>query len=84
MVDVKEFVSDVSIPRFSTMLTKKSLEILASAFSDVITEDFQIREIMLHVLTLFPNTGFTVIQNLFVSVTYKSKPRDTLFFSFFQ
>ena len=57
IIDVKEFVSDVvtsltlyaSIPRFGTMLTKNSLKVLASAFSDVITVDFSIREIVLHV-----------------------------------
>ena len=77
MIDVKEFLSDLvtslplyaSIPRLGTMLTKNSLKILASAFSDVITVDFPIREILLHVLTLFPNTDFAVFQNLFVPVT---------------
>ena len=76
MTDVKDFVSDlvtsltlyVSIPRFGKMLTKNSLKILASAFSDVITAGFSIRDIMLQVLTLFLNTGFTVYQNLFVSI----------------
>ena len=82
MIDVKEFVSDVvisltlyrSIPRFGRTLTKNLLKVLACIFSDVITVDFSIREIALHVLTLFSNTGFTVLQNLFVSVTFfKSK-----------
>ena len=70
MIDVKEFVSDVatslmlyvSIPRFGTMLTKNSIKVLASDFSDVITVDFLIREIVLHVLTFFQNTGFTVFE----------------------
>ena len=82
MIDVKEFVSDVvisltlygSIPRFGRTLTKNSLKVLPCIFSDVKTVDFSIREIALHVLTLFSNTGFTVLQNLFVSVTFlKSK-----------
>ena len=67
MIGVKGFVSYVvtsltlyaSIPRFRTMLTKNSLIVLARAFSDVITVDFSIREIVIHVLTLFPNNGFT-------------------------
>ena len=50
MIDVKEFVSNVvttlklyaSIHRFGTMLTKNSLKVLASAFSDVRTVDFSI------------------------------------------
>ena len=79
MINVKEFVSDVvtsltlcaSIHRFGTMLTKHSLKILVSAFSDVITVDKPIRQT---VLTLFLNTGFTLFQNLFVSITlWKSK-----------
>ena len=57
MIDVKEFLSDLvtsltlcaSIPRFGMMPTKDSLMVLASAFSDVITADFLIREIVLHV-----------------------------------
>ena len=49
------------------MLTKNLLKVLPSAFSDVIIVHFSIREIVLHVLPLFPNTGFTVFQNLFVS-----------------
>ena len=73
MIDVKEFVSDVvislalyaSIPRFGIMSTKISVKCLASAFSYVLTVDFPIREIVLHVSTLFENTGFTVSQNLF-------------------
>ena len=56
MTDVKEFVSDVvtslalyaSIPRFGTMLTKKSLTVLASVFSDLITVDISVRETMFH------------------------------------
>ena len=56
MTDVKEFVSDVvtslalyaSIPRFGTMLTKKSLKVLASVFSDLITVDISVRETMFH------------------------------------
>ena len=32
---------------------------LFKGFSDVITLDFSIREIVLHVLTLFANNGFT-------------------------
>ena len=75
IIDVKEFVSDVVtsltlyalISRSGTMLTKNSLKVLPSAFSDAITVHFSIREIVLHILTLFPNTGFTVFQNLFVS-----------------
>ena len=60
--------------RFGTRLTKNSFKVLASTFSDVITIDFSIREIVLHVLSLFPNIGFTVFQNLIVSVTFcKSK-----------
>ena len=63
-----------SIPRFGTMLTKNSLKVLASAFSGIITVDLSIKEIVLHVLTLLPITGFTVFPNLFVSVTLcKSK-----------
>ena len=68
IIDVKEFVSDVetsltfyaSISRFATMLTKNSLKVLANAYSDIITVGFSIREIVLHVLTWFPNTGFNV------------------------
>ena len=82
MIDAKEFVSDVvtsltlyaSITRFGTTLTKNSLKVLGNAFSDIITVDFLIREIVLHVSTLFPNTSFTDFQDLFVSVTLcKSK-----------
>ena len=82
IIDVKEFVSDVEtsltlyalIFSFGTRLTKNSFKVLASPFSDVITIDFSIREIVLHVLSLFPNIGFTVFQNLIVSVTFcKSK-----------
>ena len=80
IIDVKEFASDVvtsltlytSIPRFGMMLIKNSVKVLASAFSDIV--DFSIREIVLHVSNLFLNTGSTVFQNLFVSVTLcKSK-----------
>ena len=61
-----------SILRFRAMLTKK-VKALPSAFSDVIT-DFSIREFVLHVLTLFSYTGFTVSQNFYVLVTFcKSK-----------
>ena len=58
-----------SIPRFGTMLTKNSVKVLASAFSGVITVDLSIKEIVLHALTLFPDTGSIIFQNLFVSVT---------------
>ena len=72
MIGVKEFVSYivtsltlyVSISRFRTMLTKNSLKVLARAFSDVITVDFSIREIVIHVLTLFPNNGFTKLLHI--------------------
>ena len=54
MIDIKEFLSNVvtsltlyaSIPRFGMMLTKKTLKILASAFTDVITAEFLIREML--------------------------------------
>ena len=51
---------------FGTMLTKNSLKGFSKCSFDV---DFSIREIVLHVLTLPLNTGFTVFQNFFVSVT---------------
>ena len=35
-----------SIPRFGMMLTKKTLKVLASAFTDVITAEFLIREML--------------------------------------
>ena len=88
MIYVEEFASAVvtslklhaSVHRFGTMLTKNSFNILASAFWDVIIVDSSIREIVLHVLTLLPNTGFTVFQKLFASVTLcKSNSHDTLF-----
>ena len=82
MIDVKEFVSDVVtsltlcalITRFGTMLAKHSLKVSASAFSDLMTADFSIRGTVLHILTLFPNTGLTAFQNFCVSIALcKSK-----------
>ena len=92
MIYVEEFASAVvtslklhaSVHRFGTMLTKNSFNILASAFWDVIIVDSSIREIVLHVLTLLPNTGFTVFQKLFASVTLcKSKFSRYSFLAFF-
>ena len=92
MIYVGEFASAVvtslklyaSEHRFGTMLTKNSLNILASTFWDVITVDSSIREIVSHVLTLFSNTGFTVFQKLFASVTLcKSKFSRYSFLVFF-
>ena len=92
MIYFEEFASAVvtslklhaSVHRFGTMLTKNSFNILASAFWDVIIVDSSIREIVLHVLTLLPNTGFTVFQKLFASVTLcKSKFSRYSFLAFF-
>ena len=72
MIGIKEFVSCVvtsltlyvSISRFGTMLTKNSLKVLAKAFSDVITVDISIREIVRHVLTLFPRVVLQITKLL--------------------
>lgn len=63
------FTLYVLVTNIVTILTKTQC-FLASVSSDIITADFTIQKIVLHLLTLILNIGFTVNKDFFMSVTF--------------